>query len=381
MADQAIHEMIAAFVTGCMDKNNFEQFKDYLNEGGDLPKRELGELQNIISMVTVILDLENPNPSIKNMVAKKLIGMKEEIKTKILEDKKKTYAAKMKTSWINPSSTKTSKPYEQNSHTFGEKIPSTSTSAYQFAEEERSENHTPKGVKSKTPVPEEKTQMQEPKKIERLTPIEQPQSLFTQPKPGKSKQPQQEKLSSGIAGWIAILLVIVLFTILGYYVYSSVDSLHKQVGDLKSEVTSMRSQLGKANNYISNYTSLIEFFNYKDIVVYSLASFKANENASARVFLSFSEKEGLIQFKNAKPLQPNQAYQVWMVSRGRSYSLGVYRPAGSEYLKINTFPILSKENIESFRVTIESSNGSTSPSANTFLISSPAGTTTHGKVK
>jgi len=53
MADKAIHEMISAFAAGCMDKANFVQFKDYINEGGELPDRELGELQNIISMIPV----------------------------------------------------------------------------------------------------------------------------------------------------------------------------------------------------------------------------------------------------------------------------------------------------------------------------------------
>src|ERR1035437_366337 len=87
MADKAIHEMISAFAAGCMDKANFVQFKDYINEGGELPDRELGELQNIISMIPVILDLEIPDPAIKDMVAKKLIGMKDEIKTKIIAEK------------------------------------------------------------------------------------------------------------------------------------------------------------------------------------------------------------------------------------------------------------------------------------------------------
>src|SRR3989339_1848838 len=105
MADKALSEMIAAFATGCMDKENYMQFKDYMDEGGNLPKGELGELQNIISMIPVILDLEKPDPTIKDLVAKKLIGMKEEIKTKIIEGKRKTVGTKIKTNLYNKSET------------------------------------------------------------------------------------------------------------------------------------------------------------------------------------------------------------------------------------------------------------------------------------
>ena len=93
MPDKAIYEMISAFAVGCMDKQNYMQFKDYIAEGGDLPKSELGELQNVISMIPVILELENPDPIIKDLVAKKLIGIKDEIKTKIMEGKKKSFTS------------------------------------------------------------------------------------------------------------------------------------------------------------------------------------------------------------------------------------------------------------------------------------------------
>jgi hypothetical protein len=91
------------------------------------------------------------------------------------------------------------------------------------------------------------------------------------------------------------------------------------------------------------------------------------------LLLSFGEKDGLIQFKNVKQLPLNQAYQVWVNTKGQSYSLGTYQPNGSEYLKIVSFPFVPKEQIESFRVTIGPNNGVQTPPANTFLIGSFSG--------
>ena len=86
--------------------------------------------------------------------------------------------------------------------------------------------------------------------------------------------------------WIALLLTIILFTILGYFTYSSIDSMNREIKDLQDDVISLKSELGAANNFITNYTSLIEFFNYKDITVVNLTSSDANEKAVS-TYLTF----------------------------------------------------------------------------------------------
>lgn len=364
MADQMINEMIAAFAAGCMDKDNYVQFKEYLIAGGELPKGELGELQNIISMIPVILDLENPDAAIKDKVAKKLIGMKEEIKTKIIEGKRRTSLYTR----INKSLTDTP---SQNTLTFKTKKASTSTSAFQFTPDESASTFAAEKLtepiddkKIETDSSKLKIPIEDPKRLESIPP---PSPLFTTPTVEPGKPTPSEKITSGAAGWIALLLTIILFSILGYFTYSSIDSMNKSIKDIQDDVISLKSELGTANNFITNYTSLIEFFNYKDITVVNLASADAVEKASARILLSFNEKEGLIQFKNVKQIPSDQSYQVWIVSRGQTYSLGSYRPNDSEYLKITSFPFIPKEQIELFRVTIESKEGAASSSAVNYL--------------
>lgn len=89
MADKAIYEMISAFASGCMDSENYKYFRNYLLSDGEMPKGELGELQNVISLVPSILETETPNPELKEKVAKKLISLQDEIKLKIKEKKTK----------------------------------------------------------------------------------------------------------------------------------------------------------------------------------------------------------------------------------------------------------------------------------------------------
>lgn len=383
MADQMIHEMIAAFAAGCMDKDNYAQFKNYLNEGGELPEGELGELQNIISMIPVILDLEKPDAAIKDMVAKKLIGMKEEIKTKIIEGKKKTVSTKIKTNLYNKSETTPALPPKQNTLSFVAKNALTSSSTFKFGHDEpsatfASETTAVPSIKEKTKTDSSKIKAltEDPMRLESIPP---PSALFTPP-PAKSEKPSQpEKTSSGAAGWIALLLTIILFTILSYFTYSSINSMQRELEDLQANVTALKSELGRVNNFIANYNSLIEFFNYKDIDVVSLTNSDAAEKASARLLLSFNEKEGLIQFKNAKQIPSNQAFQVWYESRGNTYSMGTYQPNDGEYLKVTSFPFIPKEQIELFRVTIESKEGSVSASALNYLTGTLSGVALRGR--
>ncbi len=380
MEDRAIYEMTAAFAAGCMDKANYVQLKDYIDAGGELSPRDLGELQNIVSMIPVILELEEPAPEIKDMVAKKLIGIKDEIKAKLINEKRRTGATFTRSTSFGKTSVS---PPKLSSLTFANRTTRPIGQTKEISDEEIKRNLGINGDILK--LSRAFTQIKEPGNKAQTIQREEPPRIVTQ-KPSTSAkeleaEPQQERTGSSAAGWIALLLTIILFTVLGYYTFTSVEALRRQIDNLKADITALQSSLNSANNFVTNYNSLVQFFNYSDIVVVNMSSPDPNEKASAKILLSFNEKEGLIQFQNVKALSLNKVYQVWMINRGQAYSLGVYRPAGGEYLKITSFPFLPKEQIESFKVTVESDAGASGPSQNVYLVGSFSNKITRGRIR
>lgn len=373
MADKAIHEMVAAYAVGCMDKQNFVQFKDYIQEGGELPDGELGELQNIIAMIPVILDLEKPHPAIKDMVAKKLIGIKDEIKAKIINERNTLVNTNPRI--ITPPSkvTKLSGPptvkSQSSTPTFQTKVAG-SKSTFQFPEEQLSNTFADESIEkkraSKNTLPPLNTIGQ------RAVEVDEPK-LNTQQITQEIATVPEEKLSPSVLSIIGLIISLLLITILGYFVFSSYQKLNNRLDDLQSEINTMRSQVASANSFVVNSAALVEFFNYKDISVFSLTSADPNVKATVKVLLSFSEKEGLVQFKNMLPLQNGQVFQLWIENKGQSYSLGTYQPVSGEYLRLTAFPFLPKEQISAYKITIEQGAGVTTPSATVLSSNATSG--------
>lgn len=364
MASDPISEMIAGFAAGCMDKDNFVQFKDYLAAGGELPENELGDLQNIISMIPVILDLEQPDPAIKDNIAKKLISLKDEIKTRIREEKQKATQTFEYKPTFTESKTIAGKTFiTESKDELGPETKHDTKQTLNFLKPRQSTKLT-SGEFINTSIDEDRKRGST--KIDSIIP-DQPQTLFPAQQQPVLQTPPQEKPTGGFAGWLAIILTLLLFTILGYYTYITVGEANNKIEELERSITSMKSDLVTSNSFISNYISLIEFFNNRDVTIVNLTTGDANNKASARIFLAFDQKEGLIQFKNTRPLQPNQGYQVWVVSKSQSYSIGVYTPNQNEYLRLTSFPFLPKEQIDRIRITVESNTGSPTPSIQSYL--------------
>ncbi|MCX7874951.1 MAG: anti-sigma factor [Melioribacteraceae bacterium] len=375
MADQIVHEMIAAFSVGCMDKQNFVQFKEYMQQDGDLPEGEMGELQNIVAMIPIILDIEIPHPSIKDKVAKRLIEIKDEIKAKIINERKsgsstfsKTFTAPHETQDKFPS-----KQTKQQTQNFSPRLTNlnirqTRTSKDDFAEylEKRKTKVNVEDDFIPAPLPPAKEDTFE--KIHK-----EPTKIITEKLPTQSKETvlSEETKPSSWIGILGIIISLLIFTILGYYSFINIQKLNNKVSELESQISLMKNQLSTTNSFVDNYSALIEFFNYKDISVYNLQSFKEDLVSSAKLLMSFNEKSGLIQFKNPKALPIGKTYQLWAVRRNQAISLGTFQPSGNEYLRITQFPPMPKEQIDYYKVTIESSEGATEPSYEIILSSQP----------
>ena len=80
MPDKAIEQMISAFATGCLGKEDFIQFKKYLQEGSEIPKAKLGVQQTVMALIPIILEIEQPDEKLKEQLAKKIMGIQKKNK-------------------------------------------------------------------------------------------------------------------------------------------------------------------------------------------------------------------------------------------------------------------------------------------------------------
>ncbi len=69
-----------AMAVGCLDKEDYIQLIEYLENGGDFPFQELGEYQNLAALLPSFLNIESPPPELKDKVARRLYRLRDEKK-------------------------------------------------------------------------------------------------------------------------------------------------------------------------------------------------------------------------------------------------------------------------------------------------------------
>ena len=365
MASNAIHEMIAAYSAGCIDKKNLQNFREYMESGGDMPVGELGELQNVISLLPVILELEKPSPNLKDKVAKKLIGLQDEIKEKIKITKQRTAATR---------STEVPPPPPHKS--IVEEVPpeesrSTQTGAFDKVEptEERMEFTTPEELtKEKTKATTfEDIAPQQTRRTEFRSTGPQPDEPPTPTKRYDLPPRTVDDLESGKARkpiliWIAIGLVFAILLAGLIIVYNSSAGYKSQIASLEQRVASLQNEIDKNRGLINKYEDLNRFMNYGDLKVIPLSPIDENTSGSGKLMMSFEHREGLLELNDMPTLGTNQAFQVWLISEGRSFSLGSFVPnMQQKFIEIDDIPYIPKNEIELVRVTIEPLSGSDLP--------------------
>ena len=87
--EQKIIGMLQARALGCLDENENKELQEFIDAGHLFPWDELGKFQNVASLLPFALELELPDPELKDRVALKLIKLSEQLRAnKILEEGK-----------------------------------------------------------------------------------------------------------------------------------------------------------------------------------------------------------------------------------------------------------------------------------------------------
>lgn len=94
--DKKIIGMLQAKALGCLDESDDLEFQNFINSGYVFPWNELGVFQNTASLLPLTLQLEIPEPELKDKVALKLIRLSEELKAKKLAEEEQLKALEAK---------------------------------------------------------------------------------------------------------------------------------------------------------------------------------------------------------------------------------------------------------------------------------------------
>lgn len=366
MADKVIHEMVSAFAAGCMDKKNFTQVKDYIESGGELPHNELGELQNLIALIPVVLEEETPAPELKDKVARKLLSYQDEIKAKILSDRKKTTERE--------AVKKTPKDPEPVKKEIKEKS----------TEERQQELRA-----SRPETREEEARRRAKTKVEDLPPIPPGEKKLIskeirRPKkegaPGSQSAAQKGNgvLTDGnsyiqntkwiyIAGGLLLVSIIILF----FYFDSANSGIKEEIKALKDRQQYLENQVNQTNEFIASYRNFIEFIGSGTIYTARLSGTALSPQAEANYFFSPEQGRGILRYRYLPEISPQETYQFWLQASDAYYSLGVFRPSAvSNIVEITNLPYIPRQNITSFLISREARPSSETPSQQAVLVRS-----------
>lgn len=320
MANREIHEMISSFAAGCMDRENFINFKNYMLKGNDLPYRELGELQNTIALLPVILEKELPS---------------EEIKNKILS---KTFVQE------SPLSAEDELPESKD-----EILPEPSK------EEKIDVNKITDEIKDEeiAAMPLSFTKINEQEKEEKLPPVPvKKSSVF-----------HSDKFLLFLIPSVLVLLILTIMLII-------TSSQTSKINLLEEKLTGLIAENNQIKEYIKDNSIFTEFFNYPDILTLQLKGGKANPDRSGKIFIAGTNDEALLDLANIPALPDEEVYQVWAFIGEDTFSLGTFSPeSGKRYYKLTNLLKFDIKRLKKIEITSESIPSSFIPEGEVFYSS------------
>lgn len=342
MANDAINEMVSAFALGCMDKKNYKQFKNYLRGGGELPKGELGDSQNIISLIPTVLDINSPREELKNELGNRLIDIQRNIKNKIIEDRRETRIDA------------------------GEKFLERDTSTKIFDVDEKREHFSRQS------------------KMEEQTPILQTRirevTTSTNNHYAKTHEISNSSSLSIILLWIFSFMLLIAIVILSYFSLDKTNSLTEENSILQNKITKLKIDISRTNNFVNENKEFVEFFNNPNINIIELKGLEKASKESGRLLISFDAGEGLLQLRNMPRIDSEKVYKLWLVSKGGTFSLGAFQiTPNKKYIQFSEIPFVMKEDIQLFRISQEMRDETEMPNGETILFGSLQKETTSKK--
>ncbi len=82
MTEQKFEDLIYAYSAGCLDKDELIELVTLLQSNEKVNDRKLGDLQNVLSLLPLVLEIEKPNPQVRDKFARRLFRLRDEARVK-----------------------------------------------------------------------------------------------------------------------------------------------------------------------------------------------------------------------------------------------------------------------------------------------------------
>jgi hypothetical protein len=386
MADKNdYYEFLYAYSLGCLDKDDLINLKNFLDSNEDYYWQELGEFQNLSSLLPSILPVEKPGPEVKDKVARKLYRIRNEIKAKRDKLKKEHKASEpIVEKPIEPKKEEIL-PVEKPEHnvedfeivTSKETVPENLISTDNKKEEsniqieEKSERAArnlekkPEVIRNRDndttaknrAVDSEAKEKSRPQKVMDKTNVHRPSRIRQIEKQEKTKSRRNLLIM------ISFLALLILVALLGYMYLKFSSGIKKY----EARINSLNQDVSNLNGQFNQNKELLAVLGSRSLKTVNLSGTDIAKNSFGRLFISLDANHGYIQVSNLPKLQNNEVYQLWIYIYDNYLSLAKFKPADNLFYFPFETPQLSENSKVSFILTEEPSNGSLQPGKKVYM--------------
>jgi hypothetical protein len=340
-----INDLIYAYSLGCLDPEYNQEFIN-LNDT-EVDFKVLGEYQNLVSLLPIVLTIETPDPLVKDNVAKKLYSLTEQKKTVILSnttqdttsEENKTLVAGYTSSVKYPDNDEK----ELDDRVLDEKIPTDEINNNPLLEKNDTSSFEPNLNGLEMILPNDKLNL-----------------TGYRGYPSRYSDTLNKPTSKLIWG-------IILFGLLSIGLLIAYLNISSKTTDLNQEVAHLKREIFQLNLQLKSTQEMQDIVQSPNVFAINLTGSELNTSGFGKLFIDSVKGFGYIQLGQMSGITEGEAFQLWAKFLGKFISLGTFHvPDKVGYYSFNIKKMPYKEDI-SFFITKGSANGSISPEYKVYL--------------
>jgi hypothetical protein len=371
------NDYLFPFSLGCLDKEEKKNLKEFIEGNGDFNFQELGEYQNLVSLLPCILTIETPEPRLKDDVARKLYRLKDEIKATRYKNKTAVKEQEQTKETLREAAPEKerfeiSKEFD-DLPLFGSADKNRDMSPLyktynpvdpageedKFLPDENQETANAEGEYAK-----EKETVQEKISPKALRADEENIENFIRDTSPRTVQPDSNLPKKNYGMMLVVFLLFFLVVVglmIGYFKISS------DVKEYKNDVEKLNRQINSLTMKLSSSQEIDQMLQSPNVQIINLKGTNLNTSGYGKLIISPEKGTGYIQLAQMPALPEDKTFQLWISVSGNFMPLETFH--ASEKMEYYSFrmPDLPKGYDVSFIVTEESMGGSKTPGKKVYL--------------